>query len=63
MKYKEFGVGDIVLVSMPKGAGFTHPQKAKVIEKGTDGICLFEKPDGRRWFTNSRRILSVQQKC
>ena len=56
MKYKEFNVGDAVLVTMPMGSGFEHPQKARVIEKGADGVVLFEKPNGRRWWTNSHRI-------
>lgn len=59
MKYSEFKEGDIVLVTMPQGSGFEHLQKAKVLEKGKDGIVLFEKDNGRRWWANSRRIASV----
>ena len=59
MKYKEFKVGDRVLVTMPMNSGFNHPQNARVIEKGADGIVLFEKPNGRRWWTNSRRIAMI----
>ena len=59
MKYNQFEIGNIVLVAMPQGAGFEHPQKAKVIEKGADGVILFEKVNGRRWWANSRRIKKV----
>ena len=57
MKYKEFNVGDSVNVTMPQNSlGFTHPQRAIVIEKGADGVVLFQKPNGRRWWANSSRI-------
>lgn len=59
MKYSEFKEGDTVLIVMPKDSGFERPQKAKVVEKGEDGVVLFQKPDGRRWWANSRRIKSV----
>ena len=59
MKYKDFNVGDRVAVTMPMGSGFSHPQTARVIEKGADGVVLFEKPDGHRWWANSRRIKEV----
>ena len=56
MKYDSFEEGDIVLVYMPQGSGFEHPQKAIVIEKGANGIVLLQKPGGHRWWTNSSRI-------
>ncbi len=59
MKYRDFNVGDKVAVIMPMGSGFSHPQTARVIEKGASGVVLFEKPDGHRWWTNSRRIKEV----
>ena len=59
MKYKDFDIGDSVLVTMPQGSGFDRPQGAKVLEKGSDGIVLFQKPNGKRWWANSRRIAIV----
>ena len=59
MKYSEFKEGDNVWVTMPQGSGFEHPQKAKVIEKGADGVVLFERESGHRWWSNSRRIQGI----
>ncbi len=56
MKYKEYDIGDWVNVAMPMGSGFEHPQRGKVLEKGMDGVVFLEKPNGRRWWTNSSRI-------
>ena len=61
MKYKDFDINDNVLVAMPmKSLGFNHPQNARVVGKGRNGIVLFEKPNGRRWWANSRRIVAVE---
>ena len=61
MKYRNFNVDDSVLVTMPQGSGFEHPQQARVLEKGRHGVVLFQKPNGRRWWANSRRIALIDE--
>ncbi len=60
MKFREFKVGDCVLVGMPTGSGFDFPlQEGRVIEKQPHGIVLFEKYDGKRWMASARRIAAT----
>ena len=59
MKYKDFSIGDEVKVIMPKGSGHLRPCIARILDKGADGVVLFENEKGKRWWANSRRIKQV----